>query len=69
MTLRIILFHIIRASLPSPLSAHPPSGGPSQDGLTPLHWAAMRGHAEIVEALLEAGADKDAKTKVQSSRE
>ncbi|CAN5714749.1 hypothetical protein BH11ARM2_BH11ARM2_34470 [soil metagenome] len=28
-----------------------------KDGNTPLHWAAWKGHAPIVEALLDAGAD------------
>jgi len=27
------------------------------DGYTPLHWAALKGHEEIVEALIDAGAD------------
>jgi hypothetical protein len=31
---------------------------------TPLHWAAIEGRVEIVKALLEAGADKEAKDKV-----
>ncbi|MDR3285289.1 MAG: ankyrin repeat domain-containing protein [Holosporales bacterium] len=30
-------------------------------GLTPLHYAAFRGHTEIVEILLAAGANKEAK--------
>ena len=29
----------------------------SQDGYTPLHWAAYKGHAEVVDYLLSQGAD------------
>lgn len=32
-----------------------------QDGRTPLHHAALKGHAEIAKILLEAGADPNAK--------
>jgi ankyrin repeat protein len=31
------------------------------DSSTPLHWAAWKGHAEIVQILLDAGADMQAK--------
>ena len=36
----------------------------AQDGQTPLHKAADRGHADVVRLLLEAGANKDAVDKV-----
>ena len=36
-----------------------------QDGDTPLHFAAERGHAAVVEQLLAAGAVKDAMIKVR----
>ena len=34
------------------------------DGMTALHWAAERGHAEIAEVLLSASADVEAKTRI-----
>ena len=34
-----------------------------KDGLTPLHWAASEGHADIVKILLEHGADPNTKIK------
>ena len=36
------------------------------DGMTPLHWAAERGHAAVAELLLSAGAAVDGKTRVGS---
>jgi hypothetical protein len=36
-----------------------------QDKWTPLHWAARNGHKEIVVALLEGGADIEAKDDVR----
>ena len=32
-------------------------GSPAQDGATALHMASQNGHARVVQALLEAGAD------------
>ena len=32
-----------------------------QDGFTPLHWAASKGHLEVVQLLLRHGADKELK--------
>lgn len=41
----------------------------TQEGCTPLIKAAEKGHIDIVDTLLKAGADKNAKTKVmQNSR-
>ena len=37
----------------------------TQNGSTPLHWAAEKGHAAVVERLLAAQADKDAKNEVR----
>lgn len=31
--------------------------GADDEGLTPLHWSAMRGHEAVVSVLVEAGAD------------
>lgn len=36
--------------------------------MTPLHVAAMKGHAAILGFLVEAGADKDAKDNVSEGR-
>ena len=36
-----------------------------QYGNMPLHFAAEKGHAAVVEKLLAAGTDKDAMTKVR----
>ena len=36
-----------------------------QNGATPLYVAAQKGHVQVVEALVQAGADKDAPTKVR----
>jgi len=34
-----------------------------QDGWTPLHIASYKGHADAIKALLDAGANVEAKTK------
>jgi hypothetical protein len=39
-----------------------------QFGSTPLHYAAVRGHASVVEQLLAAGAGVDAKGQVREER-
>lgn len=36
-----------------------------QDGDTPLHYAARKGHEEVVKVLLEAGAIKDVRNEVR----
>ena len=36
-----------------------------QNGSTPLHSAALGGHAVVVDKLLAAGAEKDARDKVR----
>jgi hypothetical protein len=41
----------------------PPTGAPPQGDNTALHWAAMRGHVEVVRALVVAGADRAAVNK------
>ena len=40
----------------------------AQDGLKPLHKASWKGHATVVEQLLAAGADKEAKDPVSGER-
>lgn len=37
--------------------------GPKSKGVTPLHLAAQGGHLEVMDVLLERGADIDARTK------
>jgi ankyrin repeat protein len=43
-------------------------GRAPQDGATPLFTAAQNGHLPVVEALVEAGAHKDAPNKVREGR-
>lgn len=40
-----------------------------QHGMTALIWASGRGHSEVVNHLLEAGANPDAADKVRDARE
>lgn len=40
---------------------------PDKDGMTPLHWAAWRGHDEVVTILLDAGADANKRTTATTS--
>ena len=42
-------------------------GSDSQDGWTALMWAAERGHADCVQLLIDAGADKDVRNEVRVS--
>ena len=44
------------------------STGCAQDGQTALSWASEKGHSDVVKELLAAGADKEAKDEVGSSR-
>jgi ankyrin repeat protein len=39
----------------------------SQEGRTALIWAAVKGHTEVVKALIEGDADVEAKEKVSRS--
>eukprot|EP00961_Rhodomonas_salina_P212384 2867759-Rhodomonas_salina.1 len=44
------------------------AGGVGRDGQTPLHWAVCSGKVDAMKALVEAGADKEAKDKVRGCR-
>lgn len=50
----------VRALLDDGADANAASG----DGMTALHWAAERGHREIVELLISSSANVDAKTRI-----
>lgn len=50
-------------SLRAILRHKPPINAASENGLTPLHLAAFRGHADMVKQLLESGANDKAVTK------
>ena len=57
--------HVLHSSpLMQPATPFPHCGA-LQAGLTPLHRAAMKGHTAVVDTLLAAGADKDAKNNVR----
>ena len=45
------------------LTPRPPAPA-TQDGRTPLHYAALNGHKDVAALLLERGADKEAKNNV-----
>jgi len=42
--------------------------GAAQDGNTPLHVALMKGHVEVANRLIEAGASGELKNKVRRAR-
>jgi hypothetical protein len=67
---RCALRQLIGTALTPPAAVCPSAAvlrrsGMAQNGDTPLHYAAQRGHVECVALLVERGADKEAKDKVR----
>lgn len=53
----------MRRLLNEGMHANVTAWGPKSHGITPLHLAAKGGHLRVMDALLEHGADIDARTK------
>lgn len=53
----------VRRLLDEGVDANVAAFGPKSHGITPLHLAAKGGHLKVMDALLECGANIDARTK------
>ena len=67
-----LLYHLwpdsANTAAPKEGAASRPAPPATQDGMTPLHWAAHRGHQDVAVMLLERGARTEAKTRVSAPK-